>query len=189
MAEIKPLIVPGRCPNKANSNMVMVGKEFAQTIKRQIVYAKEMGWRRWWIAPTSVVKAYENEVAMRFKTYAKTYEKDARLVVYVSLVNQRIDVDGALKAILDGIELSGRISNDRQFWVVICQRVNRKGQKASVEIAVQELGDSTQAVAFVLGSLAHKPDSGPWIQWGPGLDETMMERAESNTGTAIGPDR
>lgn len=63
------------------------------------------------------------------------------LTLTIRLINQRHDID-AVKAILDGIQRSGRIKNDKQFRRIVIDHIDGKTSSVELEIEPQEKGDN-----------------------------------------------
>lgn len=132
------VIIPGRLANKANQYRVHIDPTLWARIKDAV-----QQWRTrasnapWWVAPSGEVEAYESEVAYRFLQQERREWKNGELLqLTIRLVAQRSDCD-AVKAILDGIQKSARIKNDRQFRKILIEHV--EGKQPAVEIEVELL--------------------------------------------------
>lgn len=128
--------IPGLLANKANRYEVRVNSALWARI-RGLVQAWKAETRQgpWWIAPSDEVKTYEQEVAYRFLAQERReWLAGEPLQLRVRLIAQFVDCD-AIKAILDGIQRSGRIKNDRQFRRIVIEHLD--GKKPSVEIEVE----------------------------------------------------
>lgn len=89
----------------------------------------------WWIAPSQEAKNYEAEIAWGVLAGEKReWLNSEPLTLTIRLVNQRHDVD-AVKAILDGIQKSGRVKNDKQFRRIVIEHVD--GKTSSVELVIE----------------------------------------------------
>ncbi len=115
------VIIPGKLVSKANHYRIhrnASGKE--------------------WVAPSDEAKTYQDMVAWQFHLQEKREWRGAYtaipLQITIRLINQRHDIDG-VKGILDGIEQSGRIMNDRQFRKITIEHVD--GKTPSVELEVE----------------------------------------------------
>lgn len=130
--------IPIRLVNKSNNNIIKFNPRFWRAISGIVDKFKKMGNRRlYWIGPSDTVKTVEEIIALHFKTQEdRSWGPDAHLGIDIRLVRQKVDVDG-VKAILDGIEKSGRIANDRQFDEIHIKRVS--GRVASIEFCVYEV--------------------------------------------------
>lgn len=134
------IIIPGRLVNKANCYEVRVNPSLWQRIKPAVE-----AWRAvvkqspWWIAPSKAVEAYEAEVAYRILAgERREWLQGENLQLTVRLIRQLTDIDGC-KGVLDGIQRSGRIKNDRQFRRLILE--HQEGKLPAVELEIAPLGD------------------------------------------------
>lgn len=76
----------------------------------------------YWISPNRRVKQFEENLATWFALYLPDFG-DTPLNVIV-LVNQKNDVDNIAGSILDALQKSRRIINDRQVESITIQRVS-----------------------------------------------------------------
>lgn len=129
--------IPVKLPNKSNSNSIRFAPRFWLAISGIVDSFRKNGARKiYWLGPSREVKQVEEIIALHFKTQEhRTWTADEHLGIWINLVNQKVDVDG-IKAVLDGIEKSGRISNDRQFDEVHIKRLRRPGQQPAVSVCV-----------------------------------------------------
>ena len=112
--------IPGRLVNKANQY------EIHRSATGKV-----------WIAPSEAAKSYEALVAWSFLSQEKrSWTANEPLELKIRLVGQRHDCD-AVKSILDGIQKSGRINNDRQFRRILIEHVD--GKAPAVELEVQPM--------------------------------------------------
>ena len=132
------IIIPGLIRNKANNYQIRINPSLWKRIRHVVEQ-----WRRetrkapWWIAPSEEVKAYEQEVAWRVKAAeTRSFTNGEPLQLILTLIHSRLDID-AVKAVLDSIQASGRIKNDRQFELLIVRR--RKGKEPAIEIEMDLL--------------------------------------------------
>ena len=110
--------IPGRLVNKANQYEIHRSKN-----------------GRVWIAPSDAAKSYESFVAWAFLAQdSRQWTQNEPLQLRIWLINQRHDCD-AIKAILDGIQKSGRINNDKQFRRILIEHVD--GKTPGVQLEVQ----------------------------------------------------
>ncbi len=130
--------IPGKLTNKANTYVIHVHPSLWKLIRILVEKWKvttHLG--PWWIAPSEEAKNYEAEIAWRVLAAEKReWLNDEPLTLTIRLVKQRHDVD-AVKAILDGIQKSGRIKNDKQFRRIVIEHVD--GKTAAVELEIEPI--------------------------------------------------
>ena len=95
------------------------------------------GTKKWWVAPTPKVKQAEQLIAWTAKA-ALPDLGDAPLGILV-MTPQKNDLDNLLGVILDGIEKSGRIKNDKQFeHIAITRHPELKHTEVDIWILSEE---------------------------------------------------
>ena len=130
------LHILGKLKNKANSYEVRINPSLWNRIKPIVEHwRKETKKSPWWIAPSGEVKAFEEEVAWRFRSAEKReFLNGEQLELRITLINQPHDSD-AIKAIPDAIQKSGRITNDKQIRKLIIE--HEDGKKPAIEISLK----------------------------------------------------
>jgi Holliday junction resolvase RusA-like endonuclease len=105
----------GKAPSKANQHVVRIAPDLWRRIASII-----QQWRHthtgasFWISPTEEVAAYEEMAAVQIAAQ-EPWCFEGQLAVEVHLFGQQVDIDNALKALLDSLQKSGVIKNDRQI--------------------------------------------------------------------------
>ena len=131
MAKVR---VPFGLPNKANTYELHFSPIFWKAIK-DIVAGIRKYYRKplYWIGPTKEVKEIERVVGFIAK---KALAEDTDQPVQVDIwISDRLDSDG-VKAVLDGIELSGRIKNDRQVKELAVHKLPMKNSEFWFDISL-----------------------------------------------------
>ncbi len=124
-----------RVPSKKNSYEVHCDPRFWRALVRSGL--TKLFVRRWWIAPSQEVKDFESLVAWSAK--AKLPDFGSGPVSVTVKLHGSVDRDNALGAILDGLQLSGRIANDRQVRRIVVESVEGGvGADITVEALCQE---------------------------------------------------
>jgi len=130
-----------KLPSKSNSNEIRFAPGLWAIIREYVELWRRhnSGKKPYWIGPSEEVKVTEEEIAWRYKAgeNGRWVQKEPLRVV-VRLIGQRVDIDNALKVLLDGLEKSGRLGDDRQvkdLWVR-----HLPGQTPSVEVEVTPIG-------------------------------------------------
>ncbi len=124
--------IPIPLPNKANTYEIHFNPPFWVAI-RDIVsgFRKYFKGPLYWIGPSSAVK--EAEKVIGFYSHM-ILEEDTDGRVRMSIwIGGRLDVD-AVKAVLDGVQLGGRIKNDRQVEELHVYRVQGKNEHFDLDI-------------------------------------------------------
>ena len=88
----------------------------------------------YWIAPSKETKDVEK--AIGYAANLSIAEDTDQPVMVEAWVSDRLDADNALKIILDGIQLSGRIKNDRQVKELAVHKIPMKNTEFSFEVTV-----------------------------------------------------
>lgn len=109
-----------KIPSKKNSYIIHFNPRFWKAVSSVIGYFP----KRYWIAPGEMVKEAEQIIAWTAK--AKLRAPLEGKIVLLAEVNPRLDVDNALAVILDGLQKSGRIANDRQIEIAVAIRGESK---------------------------------------------------------------
>jgi hypothetical protein len=124
--------IPCGIPNKANTYEIHFNRTFWGTIQQYVTGLKKyIRGPLYWIGPSSEVKQFEQVVG--FYTL-RILEEDTTGPVSVTIwMRGKGDVDG-VKAVLDGIEKSGRIKNDRQVAELHVFRVQGPNESFDLEI-------------------------------------------------------
>lgn len=126
------IIMPGRTPNKANSYEVRIDPKLWNLIKPIVQDWKKKNpkYRAFWIGPSAEVKSYEE--ALAYKVTGRWHPKDD-LAISIGLYGLKLDID-AVKAILDGVQLSRRVHNDRQFSLLQVERFEAETPRTEIRI-------------------------------------------------------
>ena len=132
------IIIKEKVVNKSNSNEIRINPSLWSEIRGMVE-----GWRKrnptlrpWWIGPNSEAMTFQEIVAWSVKLQNKRKFGKADVAISINLVNQNIDCDG-IKAVIDGIQDSGVIENDRQVKNLSIVSVKREGEKPSLEIDIR----------------------------------------------------
>jgi Holliday junction resolvase RusA-like endonuclease len=128
------MTIPIPLPNKANTYEVHFNKTFWSSIQ-EIVFSlkKYIKGPLYWIGPSREVKKAEEVIGYYSK---RILENDTDGPVCVDIwIRGRLDVD-SVKAVLDGIELGGRIKNDRQVEQLHVYRLPGKNESFDLSIHV-----------------------------------------------------
>lgn len=115
----------GRVPNKANTYKVRVDPSLWKQIEFLVrAWMKAHPKKRpWWVGPSQEVIDFEEQLAWWFRAQERrTFSIEEDVEMELHLFGQDIDVDG-VKAVLDGVEKSGRISNDRQVTKLTIEKM------------------------------------------------------------------
>lgn len=127
--------IPFRLPSKKNSYQLRFLPSFWKRIKPIAEVFKRQGARApYWIGPSQEVVDAETQIAWIAKVAIKK-AMSGDLIVTI-LFKGKMDVDNAPGVILDGIEKSGRINNDRQ---VVEIRLKRVGPGKGCEVEIEEV--------------------------------------------------
>jgi len=88
-----------------------------------------------WIAPSKAAKAFQEFAAWCvLRDERREWIHNEPLEMTIRLVNQRTDVD-AIKAVLDAVQQSGRITNDKQIRKMTVVHV--PGRSPSLELEIE----------------------------------------------------
>lgn len=136
MAKVR---IPLSLPNKANSYTIHFNQAFFQAIAEIVQsFKKSLPVRLYWIGPSLAAKRAEECMSMIFRNEERReWLNGESLEIKIWLIKQRIDADG-IKVVLDSIQKSGRIQNDRQFRKITVEHI-AEGPEPSVEIEVEPL--------------------------------------------------
>lgn len=114
MSEAHFFQIKGKIPSKKNSYEVHINQRVYRAWMQIAPHIK--GGSKWWVAPSPEVKQMEQLIAWTAKAKLPDFgDADLAMVVETPLRN---DLDNLLGVILDGIEQSGRIKNDKQFKLI-----------------------------------------------------------------------
>ncbi len=122
--------IPWSIPSKKNSYEIHFAPRFLKAIRSVIDRFKQSAQanRLYWISPTAKVKQFEKNLSTWFALYLPDY---GQTPISVSIsVGQRNDVDNIGGAVLDALEKSRKIKNDRQVESISIHRV--RGIKAPI---------------------------------------------------------
>jgi hypothetical protein len=124
--------VPMPLPNKANTYEVKFNPTFWRAIY-QIASGMKAYMRGplYWIGPSKAVK--EAELAIAYIAKLSIADDTAGPVQLDIWISNRLDAD-CVKAVLDGIQKSGRIVNDRQIVELLVHKVEMKNESFSFDI-------------------------------------------------------
>jgi Holliday junction resolvase RusA-like endonuclease len=123
--------VPLPLPNKANTYEIHFAPFFWNAIKDIVAGLAQYRKPLYWIGPSKKVKDVERAIGfMALQSLTEDTEKSVAVDIWIS---DRLDAD-AIKACLDGIQLSGRIKNDRQVMELRIHKEKRKNTEFSFEI-------------------------------------------------------
>ena len=133
------VIIPLPLPNKANSYIIHFNQAFFQAIAGVVQsFKKSLPVRLYWIGPSLAAKRAEECISMIFRNEERReWLNGEPLELKIRLIKQRIDADG-IKVVLDAIEKSKRIGNDRQFRKIIIEHID-EGPEPAIEIEVEPL--------------------------------------------------
>ena len=118
------LDIPWNVPSKKNGYEVRFNRNFWNEISRIAVMFRKTKQRTYWIGPSKTVKDFEKNMSIYFAYACPDF--GSRPVSVDIVTGQRNDVDNMPGAILDALQASGKIKNDRQVQVVIIRRVEGK---------------------------------------------------------------
>lgn len=128
--------IPIPLVNKANAYQIHFNQTFFQAIV-DIVHSfqKSLPIRLYWIGPSLAAKRAEECISMVFRNEERReWLNGEPLELKIRLIKQKIDADG-IKVVLDAIEKSKRIGNDRQFRKITVEHV-AEGKEPAIEIEV-----------------------------------------------------
>lgn len=128
------MTIPIPCPSKANNYEIHFSNAFWAAIKDIVAgLTKYVKGPLYWIGPSKEMKVIETIIAFYVK---RILEDDTSAPLRVRMwVSDKIDADNGLKAVLDAIQLSGRIQNDKQIKEVIVRKVpGNKNESFDLEI-------------------------------------------------------
>lgn len=123
-------------PSKKNSYVVRYSPQFWRAIGPIVAEFSKLGIQTVWIGPSSAVKTFQTMVAWRVKSVYPDWTDGRELALEVGY-NGKGDLDNMLGALLDGIEQSGRIQNDKQFSRITIHR-NAKGPTCAFRMTALE---------------------------------------------------
>ena len=118
------LDIPWNVPSKKNGYEVRFNRNFWDEISRIAATFRRSRQKTYWIGPSKTVKDFEKNMAVYFACACPDF--GSRPVSVNIATGQRNDVDNLPGAILDALQASGKIKNDRQVEVVIIRRVEGK---------------------------------------------------------------
>ena len=118
-------------PSKKNRYEIRFHPRVLSAVSQVLPYLKGVK-RRWWIGPSKAVREAEQLLAWEFKR-AIPRDLVGPVSLEVVLGGRRQDVDNVLGCVLDALELSGRIPDDR---VVEEARVRRDPGLKGVRVRV-----------------------------------------------------
>ena len=124
--------IPFRLPSKKNSYEIRFNRFFWRMIKPFVAsFKRRAASSPYWIGPSREVRDAEIQIAWIAKGAIK--KPMAGDLIVTILFWGKLDVDNAPGVILDGIEKSGRIKNDRQVTEIKMKRIG-PGQGCEVKI-------------------------------------------------------
>lgn len=131
--------IPIPLTNKANTYQIHFNQIFFQAIINIVhSFQKNSPVRLYWIGPSLAAKRAEECISMIFRNEERReWLNGEPLELKIRLIKQRIDADG-IKTVLDAIEKSKRIGNDRQFRKITVEHV-AEGKEPAVEIEVEPI--------------------------------------------------
>jgi len=113
--KVHKLHIKETVPSKKNSYRIRYARDFLATIQHIIQAFKMYKKATVWIGPTDAVKQFEMLVAWTATVaIPKDYQPGDRLGIQITYQG-KADLDNMLGAILDGLQQSGRVPNDKQF--------------------------------------------------------------------------
>jgi len=126
--------VPLPLPNKANTYEIHFNRSFWNAIASTVAgMAKYCHGPLYWIGPSSKVKEAERAIGYIAKqSLSEDTDGPVRLTIFIS---DKLDAD-AIKAVLEGVALSGRIKNDRQVQELHVYKEHRPNTEFSFDIEV-----------------------------------------------------
>lgn len=129
------IVMPGKIPNKANSYQIRIDPNLYRIIKPIVEDWKKKNTtkRAWWIGPSEEVQNFEQ--ALAYLVTGRWKPKDD-LSISIELHGSKLDMDG-VKAILDGVQASGRVPNDRQFSLLQVERFEAPQPRAEIDIQLR----------------------------------------------------
>lgn len=128
------VVVPMPLPNKANTYEIHFHSSLWIRIKG-IVQALRSTVKSplYWIAPSQEVRNIEEAISYLAKS--SLYEDTDGPVKVEIWISDRLDAD-AVKAVLDGIQKSGRIKNDRQVQILTVYKIPVKNTEFKFDITL-----------------------------------------------------
>ena len=125
--------IDAKLPSKKNSYQIFFSRSFWSQVS-PIVRAlkRSTGRSLYWISPSQETKDFERFIAWTAIAAKIPQFGDAEVELNVK-VNTRLDLDNVLGALLDGLEASEKIRNDRQVSKITIERWKKK--KLSVTIS------------------------------------------------------
>lgn len=133
----RQIVIKGRANTKANNNEIRIHPSLWKMIHKTVEQWKKDAKRSgWWIGPNDEAQAFQSAVAWAAKAGLEKYG-DLPVKVAIRLINQSTDVDGPAKAILDGLQDAGTITNDRQvveLHIVKIRTGDREGPRTTVAV-------------------------------------------------------
>ena len=124
--------IPWNVPSKKNSYQVRFSKVFWQRISGSAFLFRQSGQKTYWIGPSKKIKDFERNMATYFALKCPDFGK---MPVGISITTgQRNDVDNLPGAILDALQKSGRIHNDKQVQILTVKRI-KKREETTVRIS------------------------------------------------------
>lgn len=132
------ITIDAKVPSKKNSYQIRYGKAFYKAIASTINSFKAYRKKTAWIGPSQEIKDFEKLVAWKAKAaIPQPYQPEVGLGLCIIYSGQG-DLDNMLGAILDGLEQSGRVSNDRQFKDIRITADDTSGAGCIIQIWQQD---------------------------------------------------
>lgn len=128
------VVVPMPLPNKANTYEIHFHSALWSRIKG-IVQALKASIKTplYWIAPSQEVRNVEEAISYLAKgSIFEDTEAPVKVEIWIS---DRLDAD-AVKAVLDGIQKSGRIKNDRQVQILTIYKIPIKNTEFKFDVTL-----------------------------------------------------
>lgn len=136
LSEPQTLRIAGSTPNKANLYEVRLDPSLWRELRDIVGHWVKRHPRRpcWWVGAGERVKNYEELLAWKIKEAIRGGFGRREVELTIGLHGQKIDVDG-VKAILDAIEKSGIIGNDRQVTRLVVEKFPAEAPSLELTIA------------------------------------------------------
>lgn len=114
---------PWKIPSKKNAYEIHFSPAFWAAISSLASHFKTTlrGRSLYWVAPSKKVVQFERNLSIWFALYLPNYG-ELPIVVHIK-IDQKNDVDNIGGAILDALEKSRKIKNDKQVVAIVIERV------------------------------------------------------------------
>lgn len=130
--------IDGKLVNKANHYEIRIHPNLWKRIRPLVEQwrSENISSRPWWIGPSGDTLSFQEMVAWQVKIQSPQKFGTEPVRVTILLINQSTDVD-AVKSVLDGIQDSGVIANDRQIRELRILHQQRSGEKAAIKMSIE----------------------------------------------------